>query len=68
MKSPKTTVLGILTAITAVSAAVKAMMDGDPTTNPDWPTVIASITTGLGLVFARDNNKTSEQAGAVPPK
>lgn len=63
-KSWKTTTFGILTAIVAVLGAVGAVIDDDPKTNPDWGTVVAAVTSGLGLAFARDNNVTSEQAGA----
>ena len=61
----KTTVMGICTVLGAIAAAAKAILDSDPATNPDWPLVIGAITTGLGLIFARDNNKTSADVGAV---
>lgn len=63
MKSSKTTVLGIIGAVTAILSAVKAMFDGDPLTNPDWTVTIAAVTSGIGLIFARDHNVTSEDAG-----
>jgi hypothetical protein len=63
MASWKTTVTGICTIAIAIGAAVKAMVDGDASTNPDWPTVISAITAGIGLIMARDNGVTSEQAG-----
>lgn len=63
-KSWKTTTFGILTALTAVLGAVGAIIDDDPKTNPDWGTVIAAVTAGVGLAVARDNNVTSEKAGA----
>jgi hypothetical protein len=40
------------------------MLDSDPATNPDWSVVIATVTAGFGLLFARDNNVSSEEAGA----
>lgn len=64
MKSWKTTVAGICTILATVATLVKAIVDGDPTTNPDWGVAIAAITTAFGLIFARDNNVTSETAGA----
>ena len=43
---------------------MSAQFDNDPATVPDWTMVIGMITAGVGLVLARDNNKTSEQVGA----
>jgi hypothetical protein len=31
---------------------------------PNWETVIAAFTVGIGLIAARDNKVTSEDAGA----
>jgi Flp pilus assembly protein protease CpaA len=56
VKNWKTTVAGILTAVIALSSAVKAMIDGDPLTNPDWPVVIGAITVAIGLLLAKDAN------------
>lgn len=64
MKSPKTTILGVLSIITALSSAIQALIDGNPATVPNWELVVSSVTAGLGLIFARDNKTTSEQAGA----
>jgi hypothetical protein len=36
-------------------------MNGKPI---DWALAGTSISTGIGLIFARDNNKTSEEVGA----
>lgn len=60
----KTTALGISTILAAVTAIVQALLDADPATNPDFTVAIAAITSGIGLIFARDNNVTSEKAGA----
>lgn len=64
MKSWKTTVMGIATILSIVSGAAMAFLDGNPATNPDWTTIIAGVTTAFGLIFARDNDKTSETVGA----
>ena len=64
MKSWKTTVTGVCSILVVVATALKALFDNDPATNPDWSAVIAGVTAGLGLIAARDNNVTSEQAGA----
>lgn len=64
MKSWRTTSLGIITILAALLGVVKAFIDGDPSTNPDWTLVAAALTSGLGLIKASDNKVTSEQAGA----
>jgi len=64
MKSWKTTVLGISTILAAVCNVVSLLLDGNVNTNPDWTTTIAAVTSGFGLIFARDNNVSSEAAGA----
>ena len=64
MVSWKTTVMGVCAILSAVVGAVKLLVDGDPATNPDWTAVIAAVAAGIGLIAARDNDKTSESAGA----
>ena len=60
----KTTVFGAGGLLTVVAAALNAIFDGNPATNPDWTSVIAAASACIGLLFARDNNVTSEQANA----
>lgn len=50
--------------VAVLIAAINALADGNPATNPDWTSVIASISVCVGLLFARDNKVTSEQAAA----
>ncbi len=64
MKSWKTTLLGILVLIGAFVSGAMATFDSDPTTVIDMGEIIAAIT-GLGLFAARDNDKSSEDVGAV---
>jgi len=63
-KSWKTTAAGVGAVLVAVGSALAASFDNDPATVADWGAVIAAVIAGVGLVFARDNNVTSEQAGA----
>lgn len=61
MKSWKTTVSGIGAIIVAVINAAVGIINGTPV---DWASTMAAIMAGIGLITARDNNVTSEQAGA----
>ena len=64
MKSWKTTAAGIAAIVAAVALAISHQFDTDPATIADWSAVITALTAGIGLVLARDNDKTSERAGA----
>ena len=64
MKSWKTTAAGIAAIVAAVALAISHQFDSDPATVADWSAVITALTAGIGLVLARDNDKTSERAGA----
>lgn len=64
--SYRTTLAGIAAILTAIGGAITALADNDPATNPDWTAVIASLVAGAGLLAARDNKVTSEDAGAKP--
>jgi hypothetical protein len=65
MKNTKTTLAGVGAILVAVGGALKALFDGDPTTNLDITTTIAAVTAGLGLIMAKDADKT---AAAIDPK
>lgn len=57
----KTTIAGVIAfAIIALQAA-QLLLDGDPNTNPDWNLVVAEAMIMIGLLTARDNDKTSEE-------
>jgi hypothetical protein len=64
MKSWKTTAAGIAAIVAALATAVGALFDADPLSMPDWGAVAAAVMAGVGLIAARDNGVTSEQAGA----
>jgi hypothetical protein len=62
MRSWRTTIAGVASIVAAVATALVAILDNDPLTVPDWTALGAMIALGLGLVAARDNKVTSEQA------
>ena len=63
-KSWKTSAAGIAGIIIAIASCVQAQFDGDPATVPNYEVALAAVITSLGLIFARDNDVSSEQAGA----
>lgn len=64
MKSWRTTTAGLTAILIALLGALATLVDSNPATNPDWPTVIAACMAGVGLIKARDNEVSSESAGA----
>lgn len=54
MNNRNTTVAGIGSILVAVGAVLTALFDGDPLTVPDYPTAVAAILAGVGLVLAKD--------------
>lgn len=63
-KSWKTSAAGIGAVLVAVGSALNATFDADPATVADWGAVVAAVIAGVGLLFARDNNVSSEAVGA----
>lgn len=65
MNSWKTTLCGILSIVAAgVTLIAIPLLDQDPLTVPNYTAFVAAITAGIGLLFARDNDKTSLEVGA----
>jgi hypothetical protein len=62
--SSKTTLAGIGAILVAGGSLLQALFDGNPATEPDYASLVAAVMAGIGLIFARDNGVTSEQAGA----
>ena len=60
MKNTKTTLAGIGAVLVAIGGAMKALFDGDPSTNLDITTTIAAVTAGIGLIWAKDAEKRPE--------
>jgi hypothetical protein len=56
-KSWKTTGAGIAAILVAIGAALTSLTDNDPITTPDWAAVLAAGIAGIGLIFAKDNDK-----------
>ena len=63
-KSWKTSAAGIGAILVALGSALSATFDADPVTVPDWGALVAAIIAGIGLLAARDNDKSSEEVGA----
>ena len=63
MKSWKTTTAGIGAILVAVGSALSATFDADQTTVADWGAVVAAVIAGIGLLAARDNDKSSQDVG-----
>jgi hypothetical protein len=62
MTSWKTTLAGIGALLGSLAAAIKLFLAGDLVSAIS--TLVAGVSAGIGLIHARDNNVTSEQAGA----
>lgn len=56
----KTTGTGISAILIAVGSAIAALTDNDPATTADWGALSAALVAGIGLIFARDNDKSSK--------
>jgi uncharacterized membrane protein len=59
----KTTVTGVLMLLDIVGHSAVMVLDGDPTTNPNWAVVVPALLAAIGLIFARDADKSSQDAG-----
>ena len=60
MKNTKTTLAGIGAILVAIGGALKALFDGDPSTNIDLSSTIAAVTAGFGLIMAKDASEKLE--------
>lgn len=63
-KSWKTTTAAVCGIIGILAQAAAAALDTNPATDPQWGIVIPSCIGMLTGLFARDNDVSSEQAGA----
>lgn len=58
IKSKYTTISGILGLVSLITSAASLLMDGNPTTNPDWAAIVPQFLLAIGLLFAKDFNVT----------
>lgn len=56
----KTTGAGLGAVLIAIGSAISALTDNDPATIVDWGSLSAALIAGIGLIFARDNDKSSK--------
>jgi len=68
LKSWKTTVAALVGMVAVISQQLQYQWDNNPLTEPNWDTVFALIPIALGLLFARDNDLSSEDVGAGKSK
>lgn len=69
MKLPaswRTSGLGLIAVIAAIINFAGALLDDDPNTVADYDMTAAAVAAGVGLMTARNNKVSSEQAGAKP--
>ena len=59
----RTTGSGAAVILTALAAAVTALSDNDPNTQVNVQATITALVAGFGLIMARDNKVSSEDAG-----
>ena len=65
MKSKQTTLGGIILLLGVLFSQLGTFFDVDPTTNPDWALIAGAVGMFWTALKARDNNVSSEEAGAV---
>lgn len=65
-KSWKTTLAGVLTLLTILSAEGKKVIDDDPTTTADFSVIVAACGAFFIGLYGRDATVSSEQQGIKP--
>lgn len=64
--SPKTTLAAIVGFISLVMLQISYALDADPETVFDWAVIAYQIPILFGLLFSRDNDKSSQDVGVRP--
>ena len=62
--SPKTTLGGIILLLGVLFSQLGTFFDADPLTNPDWGMIAGAVGAFWAFLKARDNDVSSEKAGA----
>lgn len=62
-RSWKTTAAGIGTILAAIGTVLMGLDKPDGLGGLDWAAISAMLLSGVGLLMARDNDKSSEDAG-----
>lgn len=65
-RSWKTAGSGLAALLSTAAIVLQQMTDADPGTNPDWPSLMPGIIAAFGLIFARQNNLSSQDVGVRP--
>lgn len=64
VKSWRTTAAAVAGLLVLLGNAATALLDSDPATMPNWDAIFVMGAPLVGLLFARDNSVSSEDAGA----
>lgn len=60
-KNWKTTFAGLGVILASVGVAMQSHFDGNPETVVVWELLFASVLAGIGLIFAKDGDKSTNQ-------
>ncbi len=63
MKNYRTSLFGTGGIVIIVVNVVSMLLDGDPTTNPDWSVIFAALMPSIAALFSRDAKVTSKDMG-----
>lgn len=61
----KTTLVGVLVFIEALATNLAAALDSNPDTVADWNVVVIAATAMIGLIAAKDGDKSTEDHKGV---
>jgi hypothetical protein len=61
-KSWRTSLAGLGAILVAGGSLLQALFDGNPATEPDYAALVAAAVAGIGLLAARDNGVSTEEA------
>ena len=59
VRSWKTTTAAILLAVSAITESLSAILDDNASTEPDWSLTAALVIAAVGMLFARDADRTT---------